>query len=51
MTLWLVRAGSRGEQEQKGFDEGRSYAAWVGLNVDLASLPKHPLSCRLQLSY
>lgn len=39
MTLWLVRAGSRGEHEQKFLDEGRIYVAWNALNVDLAALP------------
>jgi restriction system protein len=51
MTLWLIRAGSRGEHEQKCLDEGRSYVAWEGLNVDLASLPKDSLSCGSHLSY
>ena len=35
MTLWLIRAGSRGEHEQKFLDEGKVYVAWDGLNVDL----------------
>jgi len=38
MTLWLIRAGSRGEHEQKFLDEGRVYVAWDGLNVDLKAL-------------
>ncbi|MCP9915277.1 restriction endonuclease [Cyanobium sp. ATX 6F1] len=38
MTLWLIRAGSHGEQEQKFLDEGRVYLAWDALNVDLAAL-------------
>ncbi len=38
MTLWLIRSGSRGEHEQKFLDEGRSYVAWEGLDVDLAAL-------------
>ena len=33
MTLWLVRAGSRGEHEQNFLDEGRVYVAWEGLDV------------------
>lgn len=37
MTLWLIRAGSRGEQEQKFLDEGRVYVAWEGLSLNLAS--------------
>jgi len=38
MTLWLIRAGSRGEYEQKFLDEGRVYVAWEGLDVDLSLL-------------
>lgn len=38
MTLWLVRAGSHGEHEQKFLDEGRIYVAWDGLDVNLAAL-------------
>ena len=38
MTLWLIRAGSRGEHEQKFLDEGRVYVAWDGLNTDLLQL-------------
>ena len=38
MTLWLIRAGSRGEHEQKFLDEGRVYVAWEGLDVDLSLL-------------
>jgi restriction system protein len=39
MTLWLIRAGSCGEHEQKFLDEGRVYVAWDGLDVDLGALP------------
>lgn len=28
MTLWLIRAGSRGEHEQQFLDQGRVYVAW-----------------------
>ena len=38
MTLWLIRAGSRGEHEQKFLDVGKVYVAWDGLNVDLKAL-------------
>jgi restriction system protein len=38
MTLWLIRAGSRGEHEQKFLEESRVYVAWDGLSVDLGSL-------------
>lgn len=39
MTLWLIRAGSRGEHEQKFLDEGRVFVAWDGLDADLGALP------------
>lgn len=38
MTLWLIRAGSHGEHEQKFLDEGRVYVAWPSLNVNLGTL-------------
>jgi hypothetical protein len=38
MTLWLIRAGFRGEHEQKFFDEGKVYIVWDGLNVNLKAL-------------
>ena len=38
MTLWLIRAGSRGEHEQKFLDQGRVYVCWDGLDVDLSGL-------------
>ena len=38
MTLWLIRAGSHGEHEQKFLDEGRVYVCWDGLDVDLSNL-------------
>ncbi len=37
MTLWLARAGSQGEFEQKFLDESRVYLTW-DLNVDLAKV-------------
>ncbi|WP_203564284.1 restriction endonuclease [Deefgea sp. CFH1-16] len=39
MTVWLVRAGSHGEYEQKFLQENRLYVTWDGLNVDLQALP------------
>jgi restriction system protein len=42
MTLWLIRAGSRGEHEQKFLDEGRMYVTWEGLDVELGALPDRP---------
>jgi len=38
MTLWLIRAGSNGEHEQKFLDESRIYVCWGQLNVDLLGL-------------
>lgn len=40
MAVWLVRAGSHGEHEQKFLSEGRVYVTWDGLDVDLAGLTK-----------
>lgn len=39
MTIWLIRAGSHGEYEQKFLQEGRVYATWEDLNLDLSHLP------------
>ena len=38
MAVWLVRAGSGGEYEQKFIQEDRVYVTWDRLDVDLASL-------------
>lgn len=38
MALWLVRAGSKGQQEQKFLDESRVYLCWGGLNQDLGQI-------------
>ncbi|MGB2130645.1 MAG: restriction endonuclease [Marinobacterium sp.] len=38
MELWLTRAGSHGEFEQKFLDEHRVYLTWDGLNSDLGQL-------------
>jgi len=38
MAVWLVRAGSEGEYEQKFLQEDRIYVTWGELDVDLASL-------------
>jgi restriction system protein len=38
MTLWLIRAGSRGEHEQKFLDEGKVYLTWGGFNADISPL-------------
>lgn len=39
MAIWLVRAGSHGEYEQKFIQEAHIYVTWDGLDVDLATLP------------
>lgn len=38
MELWLTRAGSHGEYEQKFLDEGRVYLTWEELDADLSKL-------------
>ena len=38
MAIWLIRAGSHGEYEQKFIQENRVYVTWQGLDVDLAKL-------------
>ncbi len=38
MTIWLVRAGARGEYEEKFLSEKRIYVTWDRLNVNLGSL-------------
>ncbi len=38
MAIWLVRAGSHGEYEQKFLQENRVYVTWDALNLDLAAL-------------
>lgn len=38
MAIWLIRAGSHGEYEQKFIQEGRVYVTWEGLDVDLGKL-------------
>jgi len=39
MAIWLIRAGSHGEFEQKFLQEGRVYVTWERLASDLAKLP------------
>lgn len=43
MAIWLTRAGSHGEYEQKFIQENRVYLTWDGLGVDLAKLTERPL--------
>jgi len=38
MAIWLIRAGSHGEYEQKFIQENRVYVTWTGLDVDLMKL-------------
>jgi restriction system protein len=40
MAIWLIRAGSHGEYEQKFIQENRVYVTWANLNVDLVKLDK-----------
>lgn len=39
MTIWLMRAGSHGEYEQKFLQESRVYVTWEGLAENLSKLP------------
>jgi restriction system protein len=39
MAVWLIRAGSHGEYEQKFLQEKRVYVTWERLAVNLAKLP------------
>jgi restriction system protein len=38
MAIWLIRAGSHGENEQKFIQENRVYVTWDGLDVNLIKL-------------
>lgn len=38
MAIWLTRAGSHGEYEQKFIQENRVYVTWADLDVDLSKL-------------
>jgi len=38
MAIWLIRAGSHGEHEQKFIQDNRVYVTWDALDVDLAKL-------------
>lgn len=40
MAVWLIRAGLRGEHEQKLIQENRGYVTWDGLDVDPGRLPQ-----------
>jgi len=38
MAVWLIRAGSHGEYEQKFIQESRVYVTWENLDVDVGQL-------------
>jgi len=38
MAVWLIRAGSQGQFEQKFLNENRVYVTWDGLNSDLSKM-------------
>lgn len=38
MAVWLIRAGSYGEYEQKFIEEKRVYVTWPGLDINLSSM-------------
>ena len=38
MAVWLIRAGSHGEYEQKFIQEKRVYVTWEGFDKDLGQL-------------
>lgn len=38
MAIWIIRAGSHGEYEQKFLQESRVYVTWDSLDVDLLKL-------------
>lgn len=40
MAVWLIRAGSHGEYEQKFIQENRVYVTWDNLDVNLLELAK-----------
>ena len=38
MAIWLIRAGSHGEYEQRFIQDSRVYVTWDDLDVDLGKL-------------
>ncbi|WP_425801224.1 restriction endonuclease [Desulfitobacterium sp. Sab5] len=38
MAIWLIRAGSHGENENKFIEENRVYVTWDDLNIDMGKL-------------
>jgi len=52
MAVWLVRAGSHGEHEQKFIQESRVYVTWDGLDTNLAKLKdRDALNAALTAAY
>lgn len=47
MELWLTRAGSQGEFEQKFLEEGRIYITWDELNNNLSKLDSRQMLLEL----
>ncbi|OZG69964.1 restriction endonuclease [Hahella sp. CCB-MM4] len=46
MAVWLVRAGSQGEYEQKFLQDGRIYLTWDDLNTALDQIPDRDVLIR-----
>ena len=42
MAIWLIRAGSHGEYEEKFIQEKRVYVTWTELDVNLVNLSDRP---------
>jgi restriction system protein len=52
MPVWLIRAGSHGEFEQKFIQEKRVYVTWDNLDVDLSKLTdRHALEASMTERY
>jgi restriction system protein len=51
VAIWLVRAGSHGEYEQKFLQENRIYVTWDGLDADLTGMEKSKLVDQLTHLY
>lgn len=52
MAIWLIRAGSHGEYEQKFIQEGRVYVTWDDLDLDLSALKQRSeLSTQMSQRY
>lgn len=52
MSIWLIRAGSHGQYEQKFIQEKRVYVTWERLDVDVSKLADSPaLLAEMQKRY